>query len=47
VHVVQRFATETGLAVHADEELVREGLQRRVEELSKEAPVRTCASRRG
>jgi nucleotide-binding universal stress UspA family protein len=36
VHVVQRFATETGLAVHADEELVKEGLQRKVEELSKE-----------
>ena len=36
VHVVQRFATETGLAVHADEQLVKEGLQRTVEELSEE-----------
>ena len=36
VHIVQRFATETGLAVHADEELVKERLEQTVEELSKE-----------
>jgi len=36
VHVVQRFATKTGLAVHADEERVTAKLQRIVEELSNE-----------
>ncbi len=36
VHVVQRFATETGLAVHADEEKVAAKLERLVEELSAE-----------
>ena len=36
VHIVQRFATETGLAVHADEELVKDRLERVVEELSGE-----------
>ena len=35
-HIVQRFATETGLAVHADEELVKDRLERVVEELSGE-----------
>jgi len=34
VHIVQRFATETGLAVHADEELVQRKLESVVEELS-------------
>lgn len=36
VHIVQRFATETGLAVYADEERVKTRLERTVEELSKE-----------
>ena len=36
LHVVQRFATRTGLAVHADEELVEDRLERAVEELSSE-----------
>ena len=36
VHIVQRFATETGLAVHADEELVKAKLERIVGELSGE-----------
>jgi nucleotide-binding universal stress UspA family protein len=36
VHIVQRFATETGLAVHADEELVKAKLEGVVEELSGE-----------
>jgi nucleotide-binding universal stress UspA family protein len=36
VHVVQRFATEGGLAVHADEDKVRAKLERLVEELSAE-----------
>lgn len=36
VHVVQRFATETGLAVHADEERVTAKLERVLEELSTE-----------
>jgi len=36
VHIVQRFATETGLAVHADEELVKARLEKVVEELSGE-----------
>lgn len=36
VHIVQRFATETGLAVHADEELVKDRLESVVEGLSGE-----------
>jgi nucleotide-binding universal stress UspA family protein len=36
VHIVQRFATEGGLAVHADEDKVRAKLERLVEELSAE-----------
>jgi nucleotide-binding universal stress UspA family protein len=36
VHIVQRFATKTGLAVHADEERVEAKLERVVEELSNE-----------
>ncbi len=36
VHVVQRYATETGLAVYADEELVKSRLDQRVAELEQE-----------
>jgi nucleotide-binding universal stress UspA family protein len=36
VHVIQRYATETGLAVYADEEFVRSRLEQAVEDLSRE-----------
>jgi nucleotide-binding universal stress UspA family protein len=36
VHIVQRYATETGLAVYADEDLVKSRLEQAVEQLSKE-----------
>ncbi len=36
VHIVQRYATETGLAVYADEERVTAKLEQAVEELSAE-----------
>jgi nucleotide-binding universal stress UspA family protein len=35
-HILQRFAIETGLAVYADEELVRARLKETVEKLSNE-----------
>jgi nucleotide-binding universal stress UspA family protein len=36
VHIVQRYASETGLAVYADEGLVKARLEQTVEELEKE-----------
>jgi nucleotide-binding universal stress UspA family protein len=36
VHVVQRYATETGLAVYPDEDRVRAKLEQSVEQLSEE-----------
>jgi nucleotide-binding universal stress UspA family protein len=36
VHVVQRYATQDGLAVYPDEELVKAKLEQQVHELSKE-----------
>lgn len=36
VHVVQRYATKTGLAVYADEDVVKTRLEETVEQLSKD-----------
>ncbi len=36
VHVVQRYATKTGLAVYADEDVVKTRLEATVEQLSKD-----------
>jgi nucleotide-binding universal stress UspA family protein len=36
VHVVQRYATDTGLAVYADEDRVKSRLEQDVEQLSKD-----------
>jgi nucleotide-binding universal stress UspA family protein len=36
VHIVQRYATKTGLAVYADEDVVKTKLEETVEQLSKD-----------